>query len=104
MYAEFRRVNAADKESINDDIVFEIELVKQVEITVDYILMLVDQWRQAHGDGDDRQVEATAAIARAIDASPTLRNKKDLILAFVDEVSASGDVDEQWRAFVEQAP
>ena len=102
LYAEFRRVNTADRESINDDIVFEIELVKQVEITVDYILMLVDQWRQAHGDGDDRQVEATAAIARAIDASPTLRNKKDLILAFVDEVSASGDVDEQWRAFVER--
>ena len=41
LYAEFRGRAEADKESINDDIVFEIELIKQVEINVDYILMLV---------------------------------------------------------------
>ncbi len=34
LYAEIRRGGDADKESIND-IVFEIELIKQVEITVD---------------------------------------------------------------------
>ena len=41
----------ADKESINDDIVFEIELIKQVEINVDYILMLVERTcgRRARG-------------------------------------------------------
>lgn len=100
LFAEFRRGDDADKESINDDIVFEIELIKQVEITVDYVLLLVQQWRQSHGDGDDRQIEATQTIQRAIDASPTLRNKKDLILAFVERVSAGGDVDAQWRAFV----
>lgn len=41
--AEFRRVDVADKESINDDVVFEIELIKQVEVNVDYVLMLVAQ-------------------------------------------------------------
>ena len=99
LYAEIRGRSDGDKESINDDIVFEIELIKQVEITVDYILLLVDQWRQAHGDGDDKEIKAET-ITRAIDASPTLRNKKDLILAFVDQVSITGDLDDQWRAFV----
>jgi type I restriction enzyme R subunit len=99
LYADIRGHQGGDIESINDDIVFEIELIKQVEINVDYILMLVQQWRAAHGDGADKEV-ALATIQRAIDASLSLRNKKDLILAFVDRVSASGPLDEEWRAFV----
>ena len=91
-----RRVPArptnADKEPINDDIVFEIELIKQVEINVDYILMLVQKYRDAKGAGEDKEIRAT--ISRAVDASPTLRNKKDLIEDFVDSVSASAGVDE----------
>lgn len=98
LYAEFRGRAEADRESINDDIVFEIELIKQVEINVDYILMLVQKWREAHGDGSD--VEIRASISRAIDASPSLRNKKDLIEAFVDSVSVSGEIDEEWQAFI----
>lgn len=98
LYAEFRREADAEKESINDDVVFEIELIKQVEINVDYILMLVQRHRDAHGDGDDTEMRAT--ITRAVDASPSLRNKKDLIEAFVDSLSVDGEVDAEWRAFV----
>lgn len=98
LYADFRAAKDSEKESIIDDIVFEIELVKQVEVNVDYILMLVQKHREEKGDGDDREVRA--AITRAIEASPSLRNKKDLIEAFVDSVSA-GPVDEDWRAFVD---
>ena len=99
LYAEFRVTRDAEKESIVDDVVFEIELVKQVEINVDYILMLVEQHRAAKGgDGDDKEIRA--AIERAIDSSPSLRNKKDLIEAFVDSLSASAEVDVAWRAFV----
>lgn len=98
LYAEVRGRRDADKAPINDDIVFEIELIKQVEINVDYILLLVQQWRDAHGDGSD--VEVRASISRAVDASPSLRNKKDLIEAFVDSVSVDGAIDEEWRAFV----
>jgi len=98
LYAEYRGKAGADKEPINDDIVFEIELIKQVEINVDYILMLVETWRAAHGDGTDKEIRAS--ISRAIDASPTLRNKKDLIEAFVDSVSVSGEIDEEWQAFI----
>lgn len=98
LYAEFREDTVADKEHINDDVVFEIELIKQVEINVDYILMLVQQYRDERGDGDDKEIRAE--ITRSIDASPTLRNKKDLIEAFVDSLSVEGDVDEEWRAFI----
>lgn len=41
------------------------------------------------------------SISRAVDSSPTLRNKKDLIENFVDSVSASGEIDAEWRAFVD---
>ena len=98
LYADFRAAKDTEKESINDDIVFEIELIKQVEINVDYILMLVQQYREQRGDGDD--VEIRAQITRAIDASPTLRNKRDLIEAFVDSVSATGEIDDEWNRFI----
>jgi len=98
LYAEFRGHRDADKESIVEDVVFEIELVKQVEINVDYILLLVDQHRAAKGDGDDKEVRA--AIGRAVDSSPSLRNKKDLIEEFVDSLSATAEIDVAWREFV----
>lgn len=98
LYAEFRKDRDADKEVINDDVVFEIELIKQVEINVDYILMLVEKYRAERGDGEDKEIRAE--ISRAVDASPTLRNKKDLIEDFVDSISADGAVDAEWRAFV----
>jgi type I restriction enzyme R subunit len=100
LYADFRREQRAEKESIADDVVFEIELIKQVEINVDYILMLVQQYRDAKGDGDDIEIRAT--ISRAVDSSPSLRNKKDLIESFVDSVTVTvnGNVGKDWQAFI----
>ena len=49
--------------------------------------MLVEQYREAKGDGEDKEIRAE--ISRAVDSSPSLRNKKDLIEAFVDSVSTS---------------
>jgi type I restriction enzyme R subunit len=98
LYAEFRSASEADKEIINEDIVFEIELIKQVEINVDYILLLVEQYLKEKGTGKDKEVRAT--IERAVNSSPSLRNKKDLIQAFVDSVNTKGKVDTQWQAFM----
>ena len=98
LYAEFRNASAAEKEAINDDVVFEIELIKQVEINVDYILLLVEQYLKKKGQGEDKEIRAT--IDRAINSSPSLRNKKDLIEQFVDAVSPKARVDAQWQAFV----
>lgn len=99
LYADFRRTTEADKETINDDVVFEIELIKQVEVNVDYILMLVRQYLETHGGPGDVEVRAT--ITRAVDASPSLRNKKDLIEQFVDSLTVGADIDAAWRSFVE---
>jgi type I restriction enzyme R subunit len=98
LYAEFRKGTDSEKEQINDDIVFEIELIKQVEINVDYILILVQKYRDERGDGDDKEIRAE--ITRAVDASPSLRNKKDLIEDFVDNISVDGEIDQEWRAFI----
>ena len=99
LYAEYRKTTQADKETINDDVVFEIELIKQVEVNVDYILMLVRKHLDEKGELDD--VEVRAAIDRAVDSSPSLRNKKDLIVAFVDSLTVDADVDGAWQAFVD---
>lgn len=53
---------------------------------------------EKHGDGDD--LEIRTAVARAIDASPSLRNKKDLIEAFVESMTVEADVDADWQQFV----
>ena len=98
LYAEFRGASGAEKETINDDVVFEIELIKQVEINIDYILMLVERYIKAKGAGQDKEIRAT--IERAIDSSPSLRNKKDLIEQFVDSVTTAAEVDAEWQAFI----
>ncbi|HND14615.1 MAG TPA: type I restriction endonuclease subunit R, partial [Pseudomonadales bacterium] len=73
-------------------------LIKQVEINVDYILMLVERYLKDRGSGQDKEIRAT--IERTINSSPSLRNKKDLIDAFVDSVSPKARVDTEWQAFV----
>lgn len=91
---------AADKEPLNDDLTFEIELIKQVEINVDCILMLVERYREKYGDGEDKEIRTE--IGRAVDASPSLRNKKDLIEAFVDTVTLDTAIDAEWKRSIEQ--
>ena len=98
LYAEFRNASKEDKESINDDVVFEIELIKQVEINVDYILMLVEKYLKKKGSGED--IEIRVAIERAVNSSPSLRNKKDLIEEFVDSVSTNSKVDAEWAKYI----
>ena len=65
----------AEKEDITDDIEFEIELIKQVEINIDYILMLVEKYHE--GNCEDKEI--LASIRKAVDASMQLRSKKELI-------------------------
>ena len=85
-----------DKEDIIDDIVFEIELIKQIEINIDYILMLVKKYHDSHCD--DKEVLIT--IQKAIDASPELRSKKALIENFIAGINEVTDVMVEWRQYV----
>ena len=98
LYNESRERAQADKEAIADDLVFEMELVKQVDINVDYILMLVEHHRGEKGDGEDREIPVD--IARALSSSPTLRGKRDLIEEFYRRVSVNGDVPTEFEAFI----
>jgi type I restriction enzyme R subunit len=101
LWEKHRKSEKKEKESILDDVVFEIELVKQVEVNIDYILMLVMKWREAKATGTEHVSDVTE-ILDAVDASPTLRNKRDLIVAFVDSQSVTDDVGADWRQFVSQ--
>ena len=98
LYNESRERARADKEPIADDLVFEMELVKQVDINVDYILTLVEHHRDKRGDGDDREIPVE--ITRALSSSPTLRGKRDLIEEFYRRVSVNGDVPTEFEAFI----
>ena len=86
-----------DSTNINDDIVFEIELIKQVEINIDYILMLVQKYHDSHMQ--DKEILVT--INKAVNASPELRSKKQLIESFIGSIDNSGDVVAEWNEFVE---
>ncbi len=98
LYHEAHERSKVDKEPITDDLVFETELVKQVDINVDYILMLVEHHRGERGDGDDREIPVE--ITRALAASPALRGKRDLIEEFYRRVSLSGDVPTEFESFI----
>ena len=94
--ADKYRRESHGKEDICDDIVFEMELVKQVEVNIDYILYLV---RQYH-DGHQQDMEIRVKISKSIDSSPDLRDKKELIEKFIDSLTPDGDVDSEWKQYV----
>ena len=87
-----------DKENINDDIVFEMELMRQVEINIDYILMLVEKYRASHGQ--DKTIIAN--IRTAINSSIELRSKKELIEGFIEDINVSDSVGEDWKRYVSE--
>jgi type I restriction enzyme R subunit len=96
LYQEFRPRDDADKENINDDIVFEIELIKQIEVNIDYILMLVAKYHESNCT--DKEI--LTAIDKAVNSSLELRSKKELIEGFIARVNTSTQVDDGWRKFV----
>lgn len=99
LYREFRELSKRDAENVNDDIVFEMELIKQVEINIDYILMLIKKYHEDH----IKNREIKTDIYKAVDSSVELRNKKDLIESFIDSLTPATVVDDDWRKFVDSA-
>jgi type I restriction enzyme R subunit len=97
LYNEFRKTDEVEKEVINDDLVFEMELIKQVEINIDYILELIKKYHKDH----IKNKEILVDINKAIDASLELRNKKDLILQFISSLDAHTIIDEEWQKYIE---
>lgn len=98
LYQKYKSKGNERKENINDDVVFEIELVKQVEINIDYILMLVKKYQH---EGNQNK-EIVVSIEKAVNSSMNLRSKMELIRNFLSRINAQTEVDGDWKKFVDE--
>lgn len=92
------KAKPGDKASIIDDVVFEMELVKQVEVNIDYILMLVAKYH----DDNCKDKEILIAIDKAIKSSLQLRSKKELIENFINTINTDSNINDDWQEFVKE--
>ncbi len=92
------RPKSGELTNINDDLVFEMELMKSIEINIDYILFLVGQLNGE--ENHDRELIIKAI--KSVQASPDLRNKEELIRQFIESHTPNADVHDQWGEFVRQ--
>ena len=100
-YEEFRpKSHKGERVEITDDIIFEMELVKQVQVNIRYILDLVQQYH----DKNCEDKEIIVKIRKKIDASPDMRDKRDLIEKFIEQMTPQGgnDVGAEWDEYIER--
>ena len=98
IHDELRPTDETQKENINDDIVFEMELIKQVDINIDYILMLVAKYHESNC----KDSEIIVDIKKAIGGSIELRSKKQLIEDFIASINTSTDIQSDWQKYIQQ--
>ena len=97
-YEDYRRghTEKGENESIKDDIVFEMELVKQVTVGIDFILALIVEYKNKGGD-----YEIRVRIQKALESDPDLHDKRELVERFIDSQVADGeDVQEKFYEYV----
>lgn len=90
------RIEKGELTDVTNDIVFEVELIKQIEINIDYILLLVKQYHDSHMEDAELRIK----IQRAVESSPELRSKKTLIENFIMNINDVEDVLEAWTQYV----
>ncbi len=96
LYNEFRNKAKQEKTDVTGDVVFEMELIKSIEVNIDYILGLVKKYH----DSNMEDKEILVNIQKAIMVSPDLRNKKDLIMAFIDSLDQNSNVYADFESFM----
>lgn len=84
-------------EYINNDLIFEIELIAQAQVDIDYILALIQKY---HKNNSKDLEPFLTRIEKAISSSPELRSKKDLILKFVEGLDDVSDVISEWKNYI----
>ena len=97
-YEDYRkeRKEKGENESIKDDIVFEMDLVKQVSVGIDFILALIAEYKQKNGENYEIRVR----IQKALESDPDLHDKRELVERFIDSQIADGeDVQEKFYAY-----
>ena len=98
IYHELKNKDMGEKVDIHDDVVFQLELVKQIEVNIDYILMLVEKYKEEY----QYDAEAIVTVLKVVDSSMQLRSKKALIEAFLKSINVDTDVVGGWRKFVDR--
>lgn len=97
LYDKHRKTTDVDRENIIDDLIFEIELVKQITVNIDYILQLVAKYKK------NKDKEILVTIEKTMDSSMELRSKKELIKNFINKLNAKDNVEEAWTVFAEKS-
>ncbi|EPF0826946.1 type I restriction endonuclease subunit R [Campylobacter upsaliensis] len=91
-YEELRK-DKDDKESSLDEVEFEVELLAQVEVSIEYILELIAKY---HKD----QATNYEPILKLLDSSLSLRSKKELFLRFIDSLHTQSNVEKDFSAYI----
>lgn len=96
IHDEFTQRAKVEAVDITEDLEFEMELIKTLDINIDYILNLVKQYHESNM----QDKELLLKIQKAITASPELRNKKDLIEQFIESLNQDSDVYKDFETFM----
>ena len=84
-----------------------MELVKQIQINIPYILELVKQYHEKNCQ--DKTL--IAKIQKAVGSSPDLRDKKELIMKFIERMTPSSalpgteeeeSVEDEWNRYIQE--
>jgi len=85
-YSDLKTEADTKKTSVVEDIVFETTLVQQIDINLAYIFQLIHEYVKT-----DTKIDNLAKINKILDSSYEFRNKKDLIIAFINSLNDESD-------------
>ncbi|EKK0585848.1 type I restriction endonuclease subunit R [Campylobacter upsaliensis] len=91
-YEELRK-DKDEQENALDEVEFEVELLAQVEVSIEYILELIAKY---HKD----QATSYEPILKLLDSSLSLRSKRELFLRFIDSLHTQSNVEKDFSAYI----
>ncbi|EOX0010746.1 type I restriction endonuclease subunit R [Campylobacter upsaliensis] len=91
-YEELRK-DKDEQENALDEVEFEVELLAQVEVSIEYILELIAKY---HKD----QATSYEPILKLLDSSLSLRSKKELFLRFIDSLHTQSNVAKDFSTYI----
>lgn len=92
-YEELRK-DKDDKESNLDEVEFEVELLAQVEVSIEYILELIATYHRHKDKGSYER------ILKLLDSSLSLRSKKELLLRFIQSLNPQSNVEKDFSTYI----
>ncbi|EAK3352757.1 type I restriction endonuclease subunit R [Campylobacter upsaliensis] len=91
-YEELRK-DKDEQENALDEVEFEVELLAQVEVSIEYILELIAKY---HKD----QATSYEPILKLLDSSLSLRSKRELFLRFIDSLHDQSNVAKDFSTYI----